>query len=1060
MSAMSSLPKKSSLFEFPEVRVVEASAGSGKTYALAKRYVQLVLLAAAQNDPEPLRSILAISFTNKTANEMKARILLFLKKLALDKFKPDEDPDEILRPIGLSRERAGELAKRAMAAVISHYNYFQAQTIDKFVNSLIVGSAFDIGLTADFRIKTRSNAFYERAFDELLEEAAHDQHTRVMFERFLDAYLYIENRLAWMPRQEILKVLATFFRVYNTYGKEFVGTSGLYDHMIDQRKKVLKAALDFQDTAGGFINPHKGWKYAEKLKEFVGRSGLDFDFDRIPKLFEKTDTIFKGEPTQAAEKSFEKVRREIGKLIDLESDWAFMPYLPFFKAVREKLEGICRKEDVLFLEELNRKAKLVFKDGVTANELYIRLAARFRHHLIDEFQDTSRLQWSNLEVLIADALSSDGSLFYVGDKKQNIFSFRGGDPALFEEVKASFPIDHIVTERLELNRRSCHEIVTFNNEVFSEKNLERFLFAVGHDEAGKEKAGTVTLERDDLKLFMDVYAGAEQGHLKKKTGGHVRLEALDIKDGDLSDEEIRRRTIERLQELHSRFSWRDIALLVRWHRDAEEATRWLIEADIPVDSERASSIKDHPHIQEIVAFLRFLNSPLDNAAFAEFIQGEVFLGASGLAAEKVRDLLLSFRERPREERRMNLYLAFRQAFPESWEKFIDEFFRNIGLYPLYELVVSLYNRLDCLRRFPGSQAFFMRFLELIREREEEYYDAGTFLEDYEALKGEDVYVTVASRDAVRVTTFHKAKGLDFPVVIIPFLAMKVEVGKNDDNGINFTLIPEGDGLKLCRIKKDYGNIHAGMARLYKEEWKRELLNELNAFYVAMTRAIFELHAFIPLKAGRSNNLIQALVPENKMLCGAPGVYDHSRKDERAETPLPPASCCDWISFLKDEFTDVRSLAARSEAERGELFHAILAGISSVKPGEEAAAVQPAVAAVERVNRRPCPAEVVAKITDLLRTQDIQRFFDHSLQDARTEVEFVDRYGNTRRVDRLLVTEKEIRVVDFKSRRGAEEEAREQVREYLEILKEVQPGKIVSGFVVYIEEKEVEEVTGR
>jgi ATP-dependent exoDNAse (exonuclease V) beta subunit len=225
----------------------------------------------------------------------------------------------------------------------------------------------------------------------------------------------------------------------------------------------------------------------------------------------------------------------------------------------------------------------------------------------------------------------------------------------------------------------------------------------------------------------------------------------------------------------------------------------------------------------------------------------------------------------------------------------------------------------------------------------------------------------------------------------------------------------------------------------------------------MTRAIFELHAFIPLKAGRSHNLVLTLVPENKMLCGAPGEYERGKKDEFSETALPPASCCDWISFLKDEFTDVRTLAVRAEAERGKLFHAILAGIFSLKPGEEAAAIQLAVSAFERVNRKTCPPEVVAKITDLLRAQDIRRFFDLSAKDTRTEVEFVDRFGNTRRVDRLLVTDKEIWVIDFKSRRGAEEAAREQVREYMEILKEVYPGKIVSGFVVYIEEQEVESV---
>jgi ATP-dependent exoDNAse (exonuclease V) beta subunit len=351
----------------------------------------------------------------------------------------------------------------------------------------------------------------------------------------------------------------------------------------------------------------------------------------------------------------------------------------------------------------------------------------------------------------------------------------------------------------------------------------------------------------------------------------------------------------------------------------------------------------------------------------------------------------------------------------------------------------------------------MRFLELIREREDEYYDTGTFLKEYEAMQGEDLYVTVKSRDAVRVLTFHKAKGLDFGAVIIPFLAMKVEPGRSDDNGSNFTLIPDGDGLRLSRIKKDYGRIHPGMAARYKEEWKQELLNELNTFYVALTRAVFELHAFIPQRSGRSHNLVRSLVPDDRMLYGQPGAYRPGRQEGAAEDPLPPASCCDWIGFLKDEFKDERSLAARAEAERGELYHAILSGIPALRPGEEEAAVRLAVSALESAAGKAVPPEVSAKILDLLRTPAIRPFFDLAPREARTEVEFVDRKGSTRRVDRLLSRDDEQWVIDFKSRRGAEGEAHQQVGEYMDIVKEVYPGTAVKGFVVFIEEKEVEEV---
>src|SRR3989338_4898721 len=220
---MTSLPattagnQKKETFHFPEVRVVEASAGSGKTYALAKRYIQLLLSASDPAAETAARAILAITFTNKAAMEMKERILEFLKAIALKKLSRPEQ-EEILLPLGISLDEAAPKAFAMMEAIIRHYNFFQVQTIDKFINALLSGCAFKVGLTAHFKIKTNAREYLESALDQTIDLASRDKDIRQIFEYFLHNYLYLENRSGWFPKKDMAAILYALFLQTNTYG--------------------------------------------------------------------------------------------------------------------------------------------------------------------------------------------------------------------------------------------------------------------------------------------------------------------------------------------------------------------------------------------------------------------------------------------------------------------------------------------------------------------------------------------------------------------------------------------------------------------------------------------------------------------------------------------------------------------------------------------------------------------------------------------------------------------------------------------------------------------------
>ncbi len=421
------------------VFVVEASAGSGKTYCLARRYVQLCLGLAAAQTPVPIQSILAITFTNKATWAMKSRILDFLKRIALKQLKPFEVED-IIKPLGLDEDRASKLGLSLINDVVRQYHYFQVQTIDSFVNILLVGCSFKIGLSARFKIQRNSREYLQLGLDELLDQADSDDKIHKFFTDFVHQYLFLENRSGWFPREDLLKVVSELFRQYNTYQKPLLVFPSQQD-AFSRKKKIYTLMQELKDLCP----PQTSKKFLDHLDSLLGpqssvipaKAGI-LDVDDLKAYWSKEEFPVNkgGEITPRLEDLWGKLRQEISGLCRWEAHSMFNPYVILFEKLLDCFGRLSRRDDVLFLEELNRKAALLFEDGlVTVEELYFRLAARFQHYLIDEFQDTSLSQWRNLAVMVEEALGSGGSLFYVGDKKQAIYAFRGGESRLFDALQ-------------------------------------------------------------------------------------------------------------------------------------------------------------------------------------------------------------------------------------------------------------------------------------------------------------------------------------------------------------------------------------------------------------------------------------------------------------------------------------------------------------------------------------------------------------------------------------------------------------------------------------------------
>ncbi len=1058
-ASTASNPKKET-FQFPEIRVVEASAGSGKTYALAKRYIQLLLSAPDPAAEAAARAILAITFTNKAATEMKERILAFLKAIALQKLSVSEQ-QEILLPLSIDGEQASSRAFAMMDTIIRHYNFFQVQTIDKFINALLSGCAFKIGLTAHFKIRTNAREYLEYALDQTIDRAPRDQDIRQAFEYFLHNYLYLENRSGWFPKRDMAAILYALFLQSNTYG----GTLREGPFTPEDIIRGKKAVLEDMKALRGCLPEDTDRRFVRGLDGFLEENTRLFDIDAVSTYFAREELpARKGAAVPApVSRLWSKIHRNLKDICEEEARCLFNPYIRVFNILQSALGELAAKDDVLFLEELNKKAGRLFDDDyVTVAELYYRLASRFRHYLIDEFQDTSRLQWRNLEKMAEEALSTGGSLFCVGDRKQAIYGFRGGDVGLFDDISGRFGAFPLKVEYLTRNWRSRKAIVDFNNAIFSPENLKSFVLQKEEFERGKKKSSIVEFNPGDYAALAHLFQSSRQTGRPGKDGGYVRVEAIPVEQKDERDGIIRAKVTGLIRELRGRAACGDIAVLTRNNVQVEQMTRWLLEDGIPVSSERTSDITRNRVVQEVIAFLRFLDSPIDNLSFSAFCLGEILPKASGISRETAHEFVFHLRERLERVKDLYAYMEFRERFKNVWQEYFDGFFSNVGLYPLYELVVSIYSRFRLLANFPDDQGFLMHLLELIKKQEEEHSDITSFLEYFENLAGEDLYVRAAKSDAVQILTVHKAKGLEFPVVILPYLGMDIQVGTTgDDYTPSYVLRQDGTALELLRLKGKYYPFSEDLYAIYAREYKKAFMAELNNIYVALTRAQDELYVFLPQKVGNSFNLAQLLIPGNIRETGAPEEISRRAGEEAAVMELPAAQYHDWVGYLKDEFLPAGEAGAvhnRAQRLRGEIVHFMLSFIGNldntdVKETLERARQQ----AQSRFPYIKDYAGYIATLEKLFKSPGTKSFFHCENAQVLTEKEIVNTQGHLKRLDRLIIGEKDVRIVDFKSSREGEDQYVEQVRDYMTIVAAMYPHKKVAGWLVYLDKLEVQEI---
>lgn len=958
---------------------------------------------------------------------MKERILSWLKDIY---FKDPEKTEELSEIVSIKKEHLSVKAERTIDEILKNYTEFQVKTIDSFMTSIYKASAINLGYSPDFNIVMAPESIMAYAFNRFLRGVRGKTPEAEFLEKLIDILLESrggESAYLWDPSKEFLDETIELYHQLSGIVKE--------PHIIDAEKKIESIKNEIRNTA-------------ESLNALIEKSGLirsqGSSFCNIMGIVRSDnfpDLVHKGlvnlpvtKPKNGREvtwyeeisEQWDLLGNKIRNYIELYATTYYNPYLRTYEAFKDILEEVKKKEGVIFIHDINKKLSEYLHHEIVP-DIYFRIGETIYHYLIDEFQDTSPIQWVNLFPLIENSLSQGGSLFAVGDTKQAIYGFRKADYGIMKGLESKNPFSsafHSVKE-LEINYRSLEGVVNFSKAFFKE--------GIAHHEKYREPANRSGLIHYEQKI--------RPGH-----GGSGYVEVIWCeKKEDEPAEKLKIQDL--LKELVQRgYSYSDIAILAYRNGDVVNITTWLNEIDVPFISYSSLDIRTRKLTAEIVALLTFLDSPPDDLSFAGFVLGDIFRKALErnewvFELKELHGFLL------RNRRNAPLYKAFREEFPEIWKSYFETLFKSTGYLPLYDLVSEIYCIYKVFDNFKEEEATLIKILEVIKNFEGEgRNNPSDFLKGAagEETGESDWTIDVpAGINAVKVMTIHKAKGLGFPVVI-------VLVYEEIPRGFKYILDEGADGVTLLKINQQIMKASGFLQETYEEERLKDLVNKLNTLYVGFTRAEDEL--YIVGVRGKRNQFPIDLLQAMESPIGSKKA-PRFRPPELGQEDLKLYHHPDPIKF---PFRAIEELNLE-ERLRGEFIHRVLYLIDALDEN-----IEPEIERIiNRVNdelKADYSMETMKKnLLEFVTHEEMRRYFRAMPgRVIRKEQDLSDPRGNLFRIDKMIFEEDQVSVIDYKtgSDKEAEKEYISQIKNYIWMLKEIYPNRKVQGVIAYVDLKEI------
>ena len=999
------------------ITIMKASAGSGKTYNLAKTYIRLLL----QNpDPSAYRHILAVTFTNKATDEMKRRILKELHILATG---PERSPylESFVPALCRDAETLKRLSEDRLRRILHDYGAFAVSTIDRFFQQALKAFSREIGQFASYQVELDKESLVSESVDRLLDGLSTDNKDLLSWltdssmyrlesgERFkIDALLgEMAPSLASDRFREALERAGgdsgTLFSKENLLKVKKLCdkvVTDFEDNVVRAANSVVKAfsdeGLSVEDTIRSFMKQVRNYCTVEKGAMIKKPSGpfLERAADSS-KWFNKGDAArYAGslgvlEPAVEGFLSvFDKPFREYNTARIIRGQ---IYSLGLAGALSKEFSALMKEKNVLCLDDSNTILRDII-DGSDAPFVYEKLGVRYEDFLLDEFQDTSTIQWENFRPLLENSEASGKENLVVGDVKQSIYRFRGSDWRLLDrDLPSTFAEGKVVT--LKGNFRTLREIVTFNNDFFPFA-AEKVSSYLGEDPSA---AGSIS-----STLYRDI---AQEARSRDDAPGSVEVVFFDKKEEQM-DEIVS--TVSSLVSGGARPE--DVAVLVRGNKEGSEIASRLISEGFRVVSDDSLRVKSSAVVRLVVSLFALTDNPpreYGKVSLAAFEASE-----AGLEA------------------------------PESYD----------SLYDLAEKAVAA---VQALR--PGIMEGEVPYVQSFMDYLQDWVSLNgnnltAFLEKW---KEADIKIASPSGEgSVRIMTIHKSKGLEFPFVILPFVE-KIDLFKTDRGNIGNWCPVESEGTAFSasegvyNVKFSTGSSDTLFAGSFARERRLQAIDALNIMYVAMTRAKKGLKVIgatpskSSLSAGTVSNMSEILYAYKggAFSLGEPYDFTAMKRDEEKVAGIPLG----YPSFRPDEGGRLRVSSdssdyfggdgttglSASERIRGIVLHGIL---SSVKvPSDLPGAVEKAV------SDGLVPATEKERILSFLRDEidsvKDRGWFPEDPSRILNETSLFDTDGTVHRPDRVVTDGENAIVIDYKFGQP-QESYRRQIARYAAILKRI------------------------
>ena len=1061
--------------------VYKASAGSGKTFTLATEYIKLLV-----QNPQNYRSILAVTFTNKATEEMKMRIISQL--YGISRQLPDSDNylKTIVNKTGLSEQLVRKRSGEALQILLHNYNYFRVETIDSFFQSILRNLARELDLTANLRICLNDVQIEEQAVDRLIDNLTH---TDMMLQWILKYIMEnISDNQSWNIIGKVKKFGRTIFRDFYKEQRDTLEEKMHDNHFFEdytkQMRAIRKNALDHMKEIGDefFDELASQGLSIEDLSN--GRSGVAGFFlklqagifdesivgkrvadcaDDTSKWCTKTNKHRESIMVSAEavlqpllRRAMEERPRQWRLYKSADLTIRHLNQLRLLGSIEQKVRQLNEESNRFLLSDTQQLLHALIKDS-DSPFIFEKIGAHLEHVMIDEFQDTSTVQWLNFKVLLEECMSHvDTENLIVGDVKQSIYRWRSGDWRLLNAIDQEFPFgkQQLEIRNLKTNYRSERGIIEFNNAFFTEA-------------ARQEYENLREYYPDGAEQLRHAYSDVEQQVPDSKPSrGMVCINLLPR--NDYQQQVLMELTDSVRMLINNGVSPQQIAILVRSNRMIPAIADYisLQLPNVRIVSDEAFRLDASVACSLLVKALHLLTHPDDMLAQATIVK----LYHLCILREHITDDQLFRRGEP-------LKTLLPKAFVEHTEELLQ-----MSLYELAERLFTIF-QLHTLTDESGYICAF--FDQLTQFCQDNTTDIDLFIREWDETIGAKT-IQSTETNGIRILTIHKSKGLEFDNVIIPYADWRLEIPDviwckpQEDPFRALPLAPIDYGEKQMR-----GTIYE---HDYLDEHLQNTVDNLNLLYVAFTRASHNL--FVIGRRGAKNTralLIETVLYElkldNAQIEGiendeAPLRFQYGTLSQELKTKSQKPSDNVFLQPSHPIAVNIETFASPTEFRQSNRSRDFIEGndeskeLSYIKMGSVLHEIFSRIRTTEDISQalNQLQSEGILyddelsreKIINLLRkrleSERIASWFSSRWQlFNECSILHIDSSGNLveRRPDRVMTDGHETHVVDFKFGH-ANPEYITQVQEYMRLLISMGVPQ-VHGWLWYVYSNKIEEV---